>query len=126
MIQCFDCDHTYLYIGADSHPGICNECGSRCVSLSGEAVIETVETHEPLVESFDTYLDVRVSDATDRLFHYMFSVQEDRIARLDLICVGESELRRETGWPDELLPSVVVDAVSDAGYAIPGRALQRD
>lgn len=102
-IVCFVCGHTYVHLGSGSHPGVCDNCGQRGVSLAGEVDISTVVE----VDSFGPrqLLEVYVDDETDRKLIYYLDTVDDGPAQLYTVRLEDTRFTREDStWCEKLVP----------------------
>ena len=96
-IRCFECDHSYAYLGDGTHPGQCPRCRSRAVSPAGRfesaAVVEAPPTDDP------PRLTVVGTDETYRTFLLELECDDNRRVTVTLVQIEELVV------PGDALPS---------------------
>lgn len=118
---CYECAHTYGFLGAEPHPGICPACGSRAVSFSGQ--VELVDSDDVDGDERDEVADLGLvnvvhvwgRDATDRpLSWHIDLIGTCQQPTLRHVRIGDRRvLPRAECWSDDLVPDVVRDAVRE-------------
>lgn len=112
-LRCFDCGHEYDFIGS-SHPGVCPECASRAVSLSGDVEVRGIFTAPGGVDAITT-LDIIVADETSRPITFT-ATSCDGLVTMELAILGNARIKAGTAaWNADLVPQAVVDALEDRG-----------
>lgn len=78
-LTCYSCGHSYDYLGAGSHPGVCPDCGGREVSPAGALDIDTAEAIEieSDIEISAEYCRIFGHDDSGREFQWWFAVDGD-------------------------------------------------
>lgn len=113
QVQCFNCDHSYSYIGAEPHRGQCPRCGEEWVSPAGEL---TTSSGGMLLVGDRPQVEVVATDATGRDFRYRFSISGGCAACIG-VWIEDAELVEQDEWPDELLSRSIWRTVSKYGYS---------
>ena len=121
IVTCFSCVDEYCYLGSDTHPGVCPDCGGRAVSFAGDPRV--VSPERELVEKshlrFSNVLRVVARDDTDRAFEYLFALtggigEEPLVATAKYVRIGD-EVVEPTGDGShaELFPNAVGSVVRE-------------
>lgn len=75
-LTCYSCGHSYDFLGAGSHPGVCPDCGEQAVSPAGALDVqapEPIEIETSLSISTE-YRRICGRDASGREFQWWFAV----------------------------------------------------
>lgn len=116
-LSCYDCGHAYWYLGKGAHQGQCPQCDSRLVTPAGDLRIVTSQSTNT---DDSAAVQLTGTDDSGRLFQYWFRTDADhgvtctRVA----VCGYALELGLDDGWPRELFPSSLQDAVEQAGLVL--------
>lgn len=120
-LRCFQCGHTYDYLGDGVHPGSCPQCEGRVVSFAGEprAVAPRTGTGDSASRRLSPLFKVTVCDATDRQFEYFIAYPEGGESQrpmpiLRYVRVGDHRVHATAEhWDDRLVPACVLNVVQE-------------
>ncbi|ELZ80867.1 hypothetical protein C455_05382 [Haloferax larsenii JCM 13917] len=118
-LSCYDCGHSYWYVGDEPHDGRCPRCGSRLVSPAGD--LRIVNTQPVGAEADTTGVQLVGRDDSGRLFQYWLCTDSDErshCTRID-ICGNRVPRGDEGGYASEFFPPAVRDAAAEAGVVVP-------
>ena len=130
-IRCYDCGHSYDYLGPSSHPGRCPACDAPGVSPAGE--LTRVGPLTPLVVGpGDSTHRIDATDDSGRSFCYWLSTIDDH--RVQLVRVGVEDVvvgPPDDAWPDDLdalIPWWLASVVESASMELvaPAAILETD
>ncbi|RDZ51325.1 hypothetical protein C5C07_17165 [Haloferax sp. Atlit-4N] len=124
QLSCYDCDHTYWFLGSGPHDGRCPRCGSQLVSPAGELRIVTSQPDECNVGSSDvTETGVQLVGREDsgRLFQCRFCMDdENQVCSRIEVCGHRLPPGADGEWPVEFFQEGVRNAAEAEGVNLSG------
>lgn len=118
-LSCYDCGHTYWFLGSGSHEGRCPRCDSRLVSPAGELRIMTSQPDDCDNGSghvTESGVQLVGRDDSGRLFQYWFCVDdENQVCSRIEVCGHRLSLGADGEWPAEFFPVAVRNAAEAEG-----------